>query len=63
MTDGFYSIFQTVAYGNAALPRVARADGNKKKGSSGELPFFLELVPEIGVEPTTFALRMRCSTN
>ncbi|SDO76847.1 hypothetical protein SAMN04488595_102112 [Ralstonia sp. 25mfcol4.1] len=21
------------------------------------------MVPEIGVEPTTFALRMRCSTN
>lgn len=23
----------------------------------------LEMVPIIGVEPTTFALRMRCSTN
>ncbi len=23
----------------------------------------LEVVPIIGVEPTTFALRMRCSTN
>lgn len=23
----------------------------------------IKMVPEIGVEPTTFALRMRCSTN
>ena len=34
----------------------------KKKGQPDGLPLFL-MVPAIGVEPTTFALRMRCSTN
>jgi hypothetical protein len=32
----------------------------KRRSMSG---VFLQLVPAIGIELTTFALRMRCSTN
>lgn len=35
----------------------------RQKGQPGWAALFVQVVPEIGVEPTTFALRMRCSTN
>lgn len=37
----------------------------EKQGKNGQLRMVLDemMVPIIGVEPTTFALRMRCSTN
>jgi hypothetical protein len=43
-------------------------DSTVKSGISGDglsifIKQYLEMVPAIGVEPTTFALRMRCSTN
>ena len=48
---------------NEALTAPKRKP-QSKKGNPNGLPFLLQvMVPEIGVEPTTFALRMRCSTN
>lgn len=37
--------------------------GKEKRPDKHRLSGLYILVPEIGVEPTTFALRMRCSTN
>ncbi|CAM2165539.1 hypothetical protein BLAT2472_10140 [Burkholderia latens] len=39
------------------------AIGKEKRPDKHHLSGLYILVPEIGVEPTTFALRMRCSTN
>lgn len=40
----------------------ATPESEKGRDAFASQPLNL-LVPEIGVEPTTFALRMRCSTN
>lgn len=50
--------------GGRARFRVSEnAAGKEKRPDKRCLSGLYVLVPEIGVEPTTFALRMRCSTN
>ncbi len=50
--------------------RKARGAGEERRKPESKKPdhedrafCLILMVPEIGVEPTTFALRMRCSTN
>lgn len=55
---------------SAAFLGGRQAGGKERRKPESEKPDhedrafrLILMVPEIGVEPTTFALRMRCSTN
>ena len=49
-------------YLGVVVPKLSVGCKAKRATREG-CPFYFQVVPEIGVEPTTFALRMRCSTN
>ena len=49
-------------YMGVVVPKLS-VDCKAKRATREGCPFYFQVVPEIGVEPTTFALRMRCATN
>ena len=51
----------TVSWHKLSAALWNRGDGTNLKKAWGRVN--IDVVPEIGIEPTTFALRVRCSTD